>query len=119
MTSVGVLAMVVATVANVATNVFIRLMMETLPPSFSPRFFLLAMHTPWFWCAAASGVVLVTSFALAVRTLDLAVAYAVVVGGALVLLTGVAWIGFAETPTPLRLVGIGCIVVGIALVGRG
>jgi|GEM_PF-3079282 len=113
----GWILLSVAILANVATNLCLKKMATGIDLSESiVPLFVGVLTSIWFWAAAFSGVLLVGSYVLALKRIDLSASYAVVTSGALLLLTLYAVVGLGEHLSMLRGVGLVVIVAGIYLV---
>ncbi|SLN68045.1 hypothetical protein PEL8287_03772 [Roseovarius litorisediminis] len=105
-----------ATIANVSLN----LCLKAISPSlyFDTPLALLGrlLSSPWAWLGFISGVVLLASFALALRSMPLSVTYIVITCSAMVLLTVLGAVLGYESLSFLRSFGLAFIILGLVLV---
>jgi small multidrug resistance pump len=106
--SIGVIANVIA---NISLKYAVRKTSDIPLGHFLVRFLL----ESWTWIGLCAGVVLLACYLLAIRDLGLGLSYAILTSVALVLVTISAAIAFQERLSPMTFVGIGLIVVGIAV----
>ena len=94
------LALSAAVLANVVTNISLKLAVRksSIDPSghFVVRFFI----EPWTWVAVCAGIILLASYLVAIRDIGLGFSYALVTSVALVLITISAAIAFQERLSP-------------------
>ena len=108
------LLILVAVVANVTTNIALKKFSVSL--SGSPMALLIVIFNRWLLLAVAAGLVLVGSYILAIRRIELEVAYAVVTTGSLVILAVGAPLIFGTGLSMVRLTGVALAVAGIAII---
>ena len=108
------LALLLALVANAAANVLIKAAAARTPEGAGALAQVLDLR--FVVGLACFGLALV-GYALALRRFDLSLGYPVMTGGGLVLVTLVSAWWFRETITPLRMIGILAILVGVVCVG--
>ena len=112
------LALLIATGANVFANLAFKLAVRelVLPPD--ARTFLTLASTPWAWLGVGSAALLLVCYLIAIRGIDLSIAYPAVTGLAM---AGIAIIGcvvFSEPFTSTKLMGIGFVFAGILLMAQ-
>ncbi len=69
----------------------------------------------WTWIGLCAAGILLASYLLAIRDIGLGISYAVVTSAALVLVTISAAVAFHEPISSATIVGIGLIMMGIAV----
>lgn len=109
----------IAVCANVATNLMLKKTMAAVDAPFGAALAKQALFTPWLWGAFIAGGILLGSYLLAIRTLDLSLSYAIVTSAALIGITVFAAIVFGEAMTVMKLSGTALIILGIVLITRG
>ena len=107
-----------AVAANVACNIMLKKAMSGLAGAAGLDLAKQALASPWFWGGAVSGGVLLLSYLLAIRTLDLSVSYAVVTSAALIGITLCAMLFLGEAATAPKLLGVALVIAGIILISR-
>jgi small multidrug resistance pump len=108
------LALVVAVLANVVANVALKYAVRKTPDS--AEHFLTSFFTQtWTWIGLCAGGILLASYLLAIRSIGLGISYAVVTSAALVLVTISAAVAFHERISAATIVGMGLIMLGIAV----
>lgn len=109
------LALSAAVLANVVTNISLKLAVKrsAADPSghYAVRFFI----DPWTWVAICAGIILLGSYLVAIREIGLGFSYALVTSVALVLITISAAIAFKESLNLMTFAGMGLIILGIAV----
>jgi multidrug transporter EmrE-like cation transporter len=108
-------ALSVAVIANVIANVSLKFAVRKVSNMPSEHRLVHFIMEPWTWVGLCAGVVLLACYLLAIRDLGLAFSYAILTSVALVLVTISAAIAFQERLSPMTFLGIGLIVVGIAV----
>ncbi len=104
--------------ANVLLNVFLKKTVSVLPPTFGVETVRQAVMTPAAWGFAACAILAVGFYALAIRSIDLSIAYASVTSLALIGVTIAGALIFRETVSAVNIVGVALIIVGIILVTK-
>ncbi|MEM7364913.1 MAG: SMR family transporter [Pseudomonadota bacterium] len=107
---------VIAVVANVATNLLLKKAMTSM--SGEGSLVLEALSSPWLWGGILAGLVLLGSYLMAIRELDLSISYAVVTAAALIGVTLMSALLFEESLTAMKGVGVVLIIVGIAALSQ-
>ncbi|HSL41285.1 MAG TPA: hypothetical protein VK857_13005 [Desulforhopalus sp.] len=108
----------VAVIANIATNLLLKKTMRSLDAPLGVELGRQALLSPWLWGAFAAGGLLLLSYILAIRTMDLSLSYAIVTSAALLGITFFAWMVFGEPLTSTKIFGVILIIAGIILVTR-
>lgn len=108
-------ALLVAVCANVLTNVSFKLAVQQLAGPVDIRAF---MVSPWAWAGLISGLLLLSSFIVAIRGLELSVAYPAVTGLAMVGILIVGYFLFSETLNWQKIVGVGFVVTGVIILSQ-
>lgn len=109
------IALIVAVLANVLTNVSLKLAVKNVSDA-SPEQLLTSFLTQsWTWIGMFSGGVLLGSYLVAIRSLGLGFSYATVTSLALVLITTTATFVLDERPTPATFLGIALVLLGIVV----
>ena len=116
--STGWLFVFSAVVSNVFANVMLKKTVAALPPEGGLAALRAALGMGTFWGFAAGGALLLGFYALALKSLDLSVAYAVVTSAALVGMFGAAAWFLDEPATPIKAIGCVFIIIGIVLISR-
>lgn len=110
-----IMAICLAALANVALNLSLKELSRALPVAGPLRLAQAALVSPWFWIAGISGVSLIGLFMVAIRQGSVAVTYIGVTSLAMLGLTLAAAVFQGDMPGPLRLAGLGLILLGLAL----
>lgn len=108
----------IAIVSNVGTNLFLKKTMNTVNAPLGLELGRQMLFSPWLWAALVTGGVLLTSYLLAIRTLDLSVSYAFVTSAALLGITVTSSVVFGEPFTGLKVTGVFLIISGLMLILR-
>lgn len=107
-----------AVLANVATNVMLKKLMAGAAAAGGIPLLIELLTSWWFWGAAMSGIILVGSYLLAIRTLDLSVSYSIVTASALIGISIASALLLDESLSLAKLAGIALIIAGIYLISR-
>ncbi|WOI53735.1 DMT family transporter [Parvularcula sp. LCG005] len=108
----------IAVIANISTNVSLKKFAASLPDRAAGESMLPALLSPWLWIGGLCGMILLGSYMLAIRTLDLSVSYAVVTSAALVGITLASMLFLDEALTFVKVVGVALVIVGILMITR-
>lgn len=105
----------IAAAANVVLNLCLRQAARAFVPG-SPREMLAGLLlSPWPWLSVLSGLLLVGTFAVAIRSFPLSLTYTAITAIAMVALTLVGMLLQYETVTFGRAVGLMLIVTGLVV----
>jgi multidrug transporter EmrE-like cation transporter len=110
--------LLVAVIANIATNLLLKKTMRSIEAPLGVELARQAVLSPWLWGAFVAGGLLLLSYILAIRTMDLSLSYAIVTSAALLGITFFAWLVFHEPLTVTKIFGVLLIIGGIILVTR-
>ncbi|MDH3347167.1 MAG: hypothetical protein OEM02_03575 [Desulfobulbaceae bacterium] len=77
-----------------------------------------ALLSPWIWASFVAGGVLLLSYLLAIRTMDLTLSYAIVTSAALLTITVISSFVFGEALTAMKITGVVLIIFGITFITR-
>jgi small multidrug resistance pump len=111
------LALSLAVLANVVANISLKFAVRQASYDSSGHFLVRFFMQTWTWIGLCAGVILLASYLLAIRDIGLGFSYAIVTSVALVLVTISAAIAFQERMSLTTVIGIGLIMVGIAVLG--
>ena len=106
----------IAVVANIATNLLLKKTMNSIHEPFGMDLLWQAILSPWLWSALVTGFLLLGSYLLAIRTLELSLSYATVTSAALVGITILSTLLFGDTLTIVKIIGIISIIFGLILI---
>ena len=106
----------IAVVANVATNLLLKKAMTSMSDEGSLVF--QAATSVWLWGGIVAGLVLLGSYLMALRELDLSISYAVVTAAALIGVTLMSALLFNESLNLMKALGVALIIVGIAALSQ-
>ena len=106
----------IAVAANVATNLLLKKTMNSADAPFGVELARQVVFSPWLWASLVAGGLLLASYLLAIRTLDLSLSYAIVTCTALLSITIFSSFFFGESLTVLKITGILLIISGIVLI---
>ena len=112
----GYLALVLAIAGNTIANIALKRAMLGVGTGSRTEAVLVLLGSGAFWLGLASAGVLLVSYLVAIRTLPLGASYATVTGTTIALLTVWGIVTGTEPADPVRLAGVGAIVVGFVLV---
>lgn len=104
-----------AVCANICTNVSFKLAVQQLSGPFDIR---ALAASPWAWAGLASGLLLLGSFIVAIRGIELSIAYPAVTGLAMVGILVVGYVLFSETLSLQKIAGIGLVMAGVLLLSQ-
>ncbi|WP_138935631.1 DMT family transporter [Roseovarius arcticus] len=110
--------LLIAVCANVFANVAFKSAMRDIPAPLDLGAISTLFVAPWMWAGMASAVLLLTCFLIAIRGIDLSVAYPAITGLAMV---GIILAGnflFAEALSLQKLAGVGFVIVGIIILSQ-
>ena len=108
-------ALLFAVCANICTNVSFKLAVQQFTGAFDMRAFMLS---PWAWAGLVSGLLLLSSFTVAIRGIELSIAYPAVTGLAMVGILIVGYFLFSETLSFQKIAGIGLVIAGVILLSQ-
>ncbi len=108
----------VAVAANVATNAIIKVFAESIDPGSIGAMAWQAAKSPWLWIGMATGGLMSVSYTVAVRSLDLSIAYAVMTAASIVAIGVVAIFVFDEAMTTTKAAGLLFLAIGIGLMAK-
>ncbi|MEW2915889.1 MULTISPECIES: DMT family transporter [Ruegeria] len=108
-------ALLFAVCANICTNVSFKLAVQQLSGPFDIRALVVS---PWAWAGLISGLLLLSSFIVAIRGLELSIAYPAVTGLAMVGILVVGYFLFSETLNLQKIVGIGLVIAGVFVLSQ-
>ena len=111
-------ALLIAVCANVAANVAFKAAMRDLPAPLTLGSLATLAASPWMWAGMISAVLLLLCFLVAIRGIDLGIAYPAVTGLAT---AGIVVAGYALFSEPLslpKIAGVGFVFVGIAILSQ-
>ena len=111
-------ALLIAVCANVAANVAFKTAMRDLPAPLNPGAFAALIAAPWMWAGMISAILLLACFLIALRGIDLSIAYPAVTGLATVGVVLAGYILFAESLSVLKIAGVGFVFLGIAMLAQ-
>jgi len=111
-------ALAIAILANALANIAFKIATLRIPTGGTGQKLWVMLNEPWTWVGAMSAGVLLISYLVAIRTLGLAMTYAMVTSLSLVLITTLTPYIFGDRITVAKLTGIGLIILGIALMMR-
>lgn len=111
-------ALAVAVAANVFSNVAFKQAMTIKHPRAGSGTAFWVLAEPWTWIGLASAGILLSAYLFAIREVPLSIAYPVVTGFAMVGIAIFSGLLFDEVVTPSKIVGIGSIAIGIALLAQ-
>lgn len=112
----GFAFLLVAVVANLVTNFSLKAAMRGLDTSSVSSVITGLLNSPWAWLGGFGGMLLLGSFMAAIRVLPLSIAYPALTALAIVVMAFIEW-RFQNVDLSLwKLVGLGLIISGIALV---
>src|SRR5580693_1930731 len=89
-------ALCVAVLANVVTNISLKLAAKATSSASSAQLFGSFLRQPWIWIGLCAGIVLLGSYIFAIRYIGLGLSYAIVTSVTLVLVTISAAFVFQE-----------------------
>ena len=102
-----------AAASNVVLNLSLRQMARGIEPGAAPAMVASVLLSPWFWLSGVSGVLLVGTFALAIRSFSLSLTYTAITAIAMVALTVIGVAAGYETVSTGRALGLALIVTGL------
>lgn len=108
-------ALTVAVLANVIANISFKLAVKRVFSDSSTHIGQSFVLNYWTWIGVFAGFVLLGSYLLAIRDIQLGFCYAVVTSFALVIITVVAHFVFQERMTLTTVIGTALVVAGIAV----
>ena len=106
----------IAIVANVCCNMMLKQAMAAAGGGAGMALARTVLLSPWFWGGAIAGFVLLISYLMAIRTLDISVSYSIVTSAALIGISISAMIFLGEAITLPKALGVGLVIAGIALI---
>jgi quaternary ammonium compound-resistance protein SugE len=107
--------LVIAVIANACTNIAFKYAVISPSLQAEDAKWNTLLFNPWLWAGGVSGLILLGSYLVAIRTIDLGIAYAAVTSLALVLLTAASALLFGEQLDVRKLIGIALVISGITL----
>ena len=105
--------LIIAVVANVVTNVGLKMVAMRIDNAHARPELRGLITEPWLWTAFVAAGALVVAYILALRNLQLEVAYATVTSLALVGVSAASFVMFDERIAVLKIVGIALVIAGI------
>lgn len=109
---------ILAIVSNVSINLSLKGLSAVLQPGSEGPLVLRILSSPFAWLALISGLILLGSFTMAIRSLPLSVSYSVITGAAMAALALIGLIAGYEQLSLPRLAGLSMVIVGIAVMGQ-
>ena len=106
------LYLLLAVVANASANIAFKKLALTGVAAAGIR---MLTGSPWFWLAGISCIALLVFYVLALRHIELGLAYACVTAGALILISVLSIGLFGSTLGPMKVAGIAAVGIGIVL----
>lgn len=108
-------ALLLAVCANVFANIALKLAVLELSGPLDLRALLTA---PWAWAGLTGCVLLLGGYLIAIRGVELSIAYPTVTGLAMVGIAIVGHVLFSEALSLQKLVGIGLVVTGVFILSQ-
>lgn len=105
-----------AIISNVIANIALKVAMQNAALDTSVPMIVAVVKQPMFWIGMVAAGTLLCSYLLAIRELHIGIAYALVTGLALVLMTLSSVLIFDNRLGIQQLLGIGLILLGVFLV---
>jgi small multidrug resistance pump len=109
------MALCLAVLANLGANLALKLATSRVPDQSVTNSVATLLKQPWTWIGIVCAFVLFVSYVLAIREIGLGLSYAVVTTLTLVLVTVTAAFAFQERLGLSTFVGIGLIILGLAI----
>lgn len=106
-----------AVVANVLTNISFKLAAQDIQPPFDFNSIKMIIGNQWIWLGFLSGLMLLFFYIIAIRKIDLGIAYPTVTGMAMFGIVVAGYAVFQETLSVQKIIGIALIIGGIVLLG--
>lgn len=113
------IALVVAVLANVLTNISLKLAAKNVAGASFENLPLSFLAQPWTWVGVGAGGILLASYVVAIRQLGLGYCYATVTSLALVLLTISAAVVLGERLTLTSVAGVSLVLLGVLCLTYG
>ena len=112
----GYAALLLAVIGNTVANIALKRAMQDIGSGSRIQVLLGLLGSGFFWLGLISAGVLLVAYLVAIRTLPLGASYATVTALTIAILTswGIFW--GTEPADPVRMAGIGAIVIGFVLV---
>lgn len=108
-------ALLLAVCANISANVALKLAVLGFSGPLDIRATLTA---PWAWVGVISCILLLGGYLIAIRGVELSIAYPIVTGLAMVGIAIMGHVLFAEALNLQKLVGIGFIIAGVVVLSQ-
>lgn len=108
----------VAVLANIACNIMLKKLMNNMTAQSPIGSVMEAISSVWFWGGGIAGAVLLLSYLMALRTLDLSASYAIVTSLALIGITLSSIAFLNEQASIPKIAGVILVVIGILLISR-
>ncbi len=108
-------ALLIAVCANICTNLSFKMAVQQLAGPFDISALILS---PWAWAGLVSGLLLLGSFIVAIRGIELSVAYPAVTGLAMAGILLAGYVLFSETLSFQKIAGIGLVVAGVVVLSQ-
>ena len=105
----------VAVASNVAANMFFKVAMVAFPGELEPNAILKFLLSPHLWLGATCCGVLLISYLMALRELELTISYAFVISLSLIGITALSPLLLGDGLTLQRAIGVALVVVGLVL----
>lgn len=102
--------------ANISLNVSLKAISPLMYPDTPLNITLRVLQSPWLWLSFVSGVVLISSFTLSLKTFPLSVSYTLVTCSTVVSLSVLGVVFGYEDFSVVRVAGVMFIVAGLILV---
>ena len=110
------LYLLLAVIANTIANIAFKKLALVGPATTGVR---MLVGSPWFWVAGIACMALLGFYLLALRKIELGLAYACVTSGALVVISLLSVALFDTTLGAVKLAGIAAVILGIGLLMKG
>ena len=111
-------ALLIAVCANIFANVAFKSAMRDVPGPLHLGTVASVFAAPWMWAGLASAIVLLGCFLIAIRGIDLSIAYPTITGLAMVGIIIAGYVLFSESLSVQKLAGIGFVIVGIVILSQ-
>lgn len=109
----GWVFLAVAVTANIASNLFFKTAMSSFPANVDAGSLLRFALNPYLWLGFTACAILLGSYLLALRQIDLMTSYAFVISLSLVGITVLSTILLGSVLSPGRLIGVALVISGI------
>lgn len=113
------LPLVIAVIANATANLSFKKAMVGAGSPLSTGTILTLAREPWFWIGSLAAILLLGSYLVAVRQVHVSIAYSVVTGLTLALMTLLSSWFFADRLNSVQIAGISFVILGVALISVG